>query len=335
MPKVKQRSLDPQQREQLIRELEAIGRAHWEKHWKDIMALPNELLLEDREGVVRYLLLRVLLNQQGDTGRVRELARELFATFQGELLYAPSQVEQRFAQVLSVFRRVGGPRGSEIYRVGALGGIKPLSLFLYRFAAFSIFVRSVSSLHDLVRSELSSGVGKLLEFFRTDPILDGGWVGNDPKAARMLTNWLAWLFGHVWQELRVDLSATLMIVDGHVGKVFCRTGGIGHGPLRTKASLHHLGKGDGVGILNCLSRQLQGRCNVGDEGAFQVAMGYCTDLNPNCPSCPIKTLCLAGPGRQDRTKYLQWTAYQRYPRILEVARGATSEEAEGSYPQRW
>jgi len=313
MPKVKQRSLDPQQREQLIRELEAIGRAHWEKHWKDIMALPNELLLEDREGVVRYLLLRVLLNQQGDTGRVRELARELFATFQGELLYAPSQVEQRFAQVLSVFKRVGGPRGSEIYRVGALGGIKPLSLFLYRFAAFSIFVRSVSSLHDLVRSELSSGVGKLLEFFRTDPILDGGWVGNDPKAARMLTNWLAWLFEHVWQELRVDLSATLMIVDGHVGKVFCRTGALDTVRYEQRRPYIILAK-EMRGDIELLVMATPGAVPMWvDEGAFQVAMGYCTDLNPNCPSCPIKTLRLAGPGRQDRTKYLQWTAYQRYP----------------------
>ncbi len=313
MPKVKQRSLDPQQREQLIRELEAIGRAHWEKHWKDIMALPNELLLEDREGVVRYLLLRVLLNQQGDTGRVRELARELFATFQGELLYAPSQVEQRFAQVLSVFKRVGGPRGSEIYRVGALGGIKPLSLFLYRFAAFSIFVRSVSSLHDLVRSELSSGVGKLLEFFRTDPILDGGWVGNDPKAARMLTNWLAWLFEHVWQELRVDLSATLMIVDGHVGKVFCRTGALDTVRYEQRRPYIILAK-EMRGDIELLVMATPGAVPMWvDEGAFQVAMGYCEDINLNCPSCPIKTLCLAGPGRQDRTKYLQWTAYQRYP----------------------
>ncbi len=175
---------------------------------------------------MRYLLLRVLLNQQGDTGKVRELVTELFATFQEELLYAPSQVEQRFAEVLSVFKRVGGPRGSGIYRVGALGGIKPLSLFLYRFAAFSIFVRSAGGIYGLVRSKLSGGVSKLLAFFRTDPILDGGWVGNDPKAARMLTNWLVWLFGHVWRELRVDLSATLMIVDGHVGKVFCRTGAL-------------------------------------------------------------------------------------------------------------
>ncbi len=190
------------------------------------MALPNGLSLDDRESVMRYLLLRALLNQQGDTSKVRALVKELYGVFQEALLFDPLQVEQRFGDVLAVFRRVGGPRGAGIYHVGALGGLKPLSLFLYRFAAFMIFICSCDSLYGLVRNKLNVGVRALWEFLRDDPILDGGWVGNDPKAARMLTNWLVWLFGHVWRELRVDLSATLMIVDGHVGKVFCRTGAL-------------------------------------------------------------------------------------------------------------
>lgn len=43
------------------------------------MALPDELPLNDHESVVRYLLLRALLNQQGVTEKVREFARSLFA----------------------------------------------------------------------------------------------------------------------------------------------------------------------------------------------------------------------------------------------------------------
>lgn len=54
--------------------------------------------------------------------------------------------------------------------------------------------------------------------------LEGGWVGNDPKAARMLTNWLTWMFSEFWNKVKVNLMEALMIVDGHVGKVFCRTG---------------------------------------------------------------------------------------------------------------
>jgi hypothetical protein len=166
-----------------------------------------------------YLLLRALLNQQGDTGKVRELVQKLFAAFGTDLLLYPNTLEERFDQVLKVFREVGGERGAELYRVGALGGIKPLSLFLYRIAAFTIFIRNVrDSFYEAVKSKLDEGVRSLWEFLRDDPILDGGWVGNDPKAARMLTNWLAWLFSEVWQETEVDLQETLMIVDGHVGK---------------------------------------------------------------------------------------------------------------------
>jgi hypothetical protein len=130
MPKIKQETLDAQQREQLLQKLEKIGKRYWEKHWKESMALPEGLSIEDKESVLRYLLLRVLLNQQGDTDKVKELARELFNTFKETLLYNPSQVEQQFESALEVFHKVGGQRGSEIYRVGALGGIKPLSLFL-------------------------------------------------------------------------------------------------------------------------------------------------------------------------------------------------------------
>jgi len=34
-----------------------------------------------------------------------------------------------------------GEKGSLLYRVGALGGIKPISLFSYRFKAYEGFIR--------------------------------------------------------------------------------------------------------------------------------------------------------------------------------------------------
>ncbi len=274
------------------------------------MALPNGLSLNDRESVMRYLLLRALLNQQGDTSKVRALVKELYDVFQEALLFDPLQVEQRFGDVLAVFRRVGGPRGAGIYHVGALGGLKPLSLFLYRFAAFMIFICSCDSLYGLVRNKLNVGVRALWEFLRDDPILDGGWVGNDPKAARMLTNWLVWLLGFVWGELTVDPSETLMIVDGHVGKVFCRTGALETVSYEGKRPFIILAK-DMRGNIESLVTATPGAVPMWvDEGAFQVAMAYCTDLGPNCSSCPIQTLCLAGQGS---TAHLQWTAYQQYP----------------------
>jgi hypothetical protein len=309
MPKVKQESLEAKLRGQLIQRLERIGRIYWEKHWKESMALPDELSLDDRESVVRYLLLRALLNQQGDTGKVRELAKELFAVFHEALLHDPLQVGQRFEDVLGVFQKIGGQRGSEIYRVGTLGGIKPLSLFLYRFAAFSIFICSIDSLYKLAKNKLALGVRVLWEFLRDNPILDGGWVGNDPKAARMLTNWLVWLFSCVWSELTIDFSETLMIVNGHVGKLFCRTGALETVSYEKGRPFIILAKDMRNEIEALVRATPQTVPMFVDEGAFQVAMNWCFERKPNCSSCPIVTLCLAGQGSID---HLRWTAYQKF-----------------------
>ncbi|MGQ9706592.1 MAG: hypothetical protein ACUVWP_06270 [bacterium] len=40
----------------------------------------------------------------------------------------------------------------------------------------------------------------------------------------MLVNWIVFLFKEVWNLEVGDIKDTLMIVDGHVGKVFCRSG---------------------------------------------------------------------------------------------------------------
>ncbi len=126
----------------------------------------------------------------------------------------------------------------------------------------------------------------------------------------MLTNWLVWLWGFVWGELAVDLSETLMIVDGHVGKVFCRTGALEIVSYEGKRPFIILAK-DMRGNIESLVTATPGAVPMWvDEGAFQVAMEYCTDLSPSCLSCPIQTLCLAGQGS---TAHLQWTAYQQYP----------------------
>ncbi|MFZ8853032.1 hypothetical protein [Fervidibacter sp.] len=313
MPREKQRSLSSDERKKLIARMANLGRDFWYQHWKESMSLPEDLPMDDRESVVRYLLLRALLNQQGDTGKVRELIQKLFATFGTDLLLYPNTLEEQFDQVLKVFREVGRERGAELYRVGALGGIKPLSLFLYRIAAFTIFIRNVrDSFYEAVKSKLDEGVRSLWKFLRDDPILDGGWVGNDPKAARMLTNWLAWLFSEVWQETEVDLQETLMIVDGHVGKVFCRTGAVETVVYESERPFVILAKEMRADIEKMVRNVSGVQPMFVDEGAFQIAMQWCFETSPNCPECPIKDLCLAGQGSEEHQR---WTAYKKLRRV--------------------
>lgn len=165
---------------------------------------------------------------------------------------------------------------------------------MYRFAAFSIFVHSVEdSLYELVNGKLNVSVRALWKFLRDDPILDSGWVDNDPKAARMLTNWIVWLCSCVWNDLAVDLSETLMIVDGHVGEVFCRTGAVETVVYEGSHPCIILAK-DMRGDIELLVRSTPRAVPMFvDEGAFQVAMNWCFDQNPNCSQCPLNALCLA------------------------------------------
>ncbi len=171
--------------------LEEIGRSVWEEKWQENMALPENLSLDDRETVCRFLLLRTLLNQQGETEKVRLLVQRLFAEFGSQLLYAPLNVATKFEQLSKVFRQVGGQRGRGLYRVGALGGIKPISLFLYRFAAFAFFIaRLREPLYATVKRKMEESVIALWSFFREDVVLEGGIAQlpreelSAPKAAK-------------------------------------------------------------------------------------------------------------------------------------------------------
>ena len=59
--------------------------------------------------------------------------------FTDVLLSEPYKISE--SELFKVFKDVAGEKGSSLYRVGALGGIKPISLFSYRFKAYEGFIR--------------------------------------------------------------------------------------------------------------------------------------------------------------------------------------------------
>jgi len=79
MAKEMQKSLSDKERGKLLEILEKQGRDKWLKRWKEHMAFPNNLnpqLLnkDEQEKVLRYLLVRVLINQQARFEKVREMS---------------------------------------------------------------------------------------------------------------------------------------------------------------------------------------------------------------------------------------------------------------------
>ena len=142
----------------------------------------------------------------------------------------------------------------------------------------------------------------LFEFLNTHSVLEAGWVGNDPKACRMFVNWAIFLFNEIWKQEVSKMEDTLMIVDGHVGKVFCRSGLLGEvfyekdRPYIIQASKIR------PWIEKIVSESGRIPFYV-DNGAFYLFEdGFCMDLSPNCQNCPINKIC---------KKYTKWTAYQK------------------------
>jgi len=309
MPREKQRGLSDREKEKLLTILEKDGRTKWLKRWKEHMAIPNNLDVlskdkDEQEKILRYLLLRVLINQQARFEKVREMSIRISEEFTDVLLSEPYKISE--SELFKVFKDVAGERGSSLYRVGTLGGIKPISLFSYRFKAYEGFIRWLNENNlnfvDVVVKQLRDNkpIG-LFNFLNTHPVLESGWVGNDPKACRMFVNWVIFLFNEIWKQKVAKMEETLMIVDGHVGKVFCRTGLLEEVLYERKRPYIIQASKMRPWIEEIVSKFGKIPFYV-DNGAFYLFEdGYCTELKPNCKDCPINKICM---------KYLKWTAYQ-------------------------
>jgi endonuclease III len=308
MGREKQEGLSEAHREMLLEVLEGLGKQKWLKRWKEHMAIPPSISpstrsVEGHEKTLRYLLFRVLINQQAKVEKVRELCVALYEKFGDSLLFEPYKVPEQ--GLYEVFKVVAGKKGSSLYKVGALGGIKPISLFAYRLKAYEGFARWLASssrgLFSVIKDKLSTGkaIG-LFEFLNAHPVLEAGWVGNDPKACRMFVNWVIFLMCEVWKDLEFPLTHTMMIVDGHVGKVFCRAGLLdevlfeSNRPFIIQASKMR----QQIEELVTASKRIPFYV---DNGAFYLFEdGFCTDLAPDCARCEISDLC---------KKRRKWTAY--------------------------
>lgn len=311
MAKKTQISLANKDKNRLLEILENQGKTKWFERWKEHMAIPDNLNpftsnKDEQEKILRYLLLRALINQQAKFEKVREMCIKISEEFMDDLLFKPYEISE--SELFKAFKEIAGEKGSSLYRVGALGGIKPISLFTYRFKAYEGFIKwlneSEQNFFDIIVRELQDKEPfKLFKFLHTHPILEAGWVGDDPKACRMFVNWVVFLFNEIWKIKIAMMEKTLMIVDGHVAKVFCRSGLLEQVLYENKRPYIIQASKMRPWIEEIVLRFGKIPFYV-DNGAFYLFEdGFCTDLKPNCNICPINELCM---------KYKKWTAYQRW-----------------------
>jgi endonuclease III len=118
----------------------------------------------------------------------------------------------------------------------------------------------------------------------------------------MLVNWIIFLFNEIWKTEISKMEDTLMIVDGHVAKVFCRAGLIDK-VLYEKERPYIIQASKMRNEIEKIVAQFGKIPFYVDNGAFYIFEDdFCTDLNPKCESCPINRIC---------KKYTKWTAYQK------------------------
>lgn len=189
MAKEVQKRLQSEQIASILTQLEKEGKQKWLIRWQKHLGIPPNLnpyssTATEREKVLRFLLFRALINQQGRMEKVRELCLKTGETFGDILLFKPFEVPE--IDLFGLFKNIGGEKGAQVYRVGALGGIKPISLFAYRIKSFECFIRWLGrenyNLWEILSSYLvkEKDTKKLLEFLVGHPCLEAGWEG--PKS---------------------------------------------------------------------------------------------------------------------------------------------------------
>lgn len=113
MPGEKQQGLSDLEKERLLSILEERGKTEWLKRWKEHMAIPNNLNVlstekDEQEKILRYLLLRVLINQQGRFEKVREMSIRISEEFTDVLFLEPFKISE--GKLFEVFKSVAGER---------------------------------------------------------------------------------------------------------------------------------------------------------------------------------------------------------------------------------
>jgi len=351
MPTEWQESLSQKEKEKILKILNSLGKFLWEQLWHEDMAIPRNLNVTtkdrmEQELILRYLFMRVALNQQGDSIKIRRFAKELVEDLGREFLISPLDFlsnPEVYDKILLIARKYGGEKGSELYSPGRLRGIKPFYILMSRLSLFALFIHILkhqkASLIELLEKIIKDeeAVLRLNDWIMNEKYISLTWVGKDPKASRMLTNWIIFLWTKKWNKspsLGSSLMRkTLMIVDGHVGKVFARTGLLekvtyeSNRPYIIEASKM---RSSIEKIVNNIAANKNYVPFYIDYAAFTLGMSICDEVNPLCeidssterkklinekqPYGPIikeYTRRLVCPLEEYCKKYTLWTAYRQ------------------------
>lgn len=277
-----------QETKSMISILERVGRVLQPLDLKIIFnKLPDEVS-HDKEKLTRFLLLTAFLDQQAESPTARVTALNIYKIFGDHLFYKPQTVLLRMSELTPLKSR---------YKISpAIGRVLPrFGWFVLRVGGFLIYEMM------LKKNRLSDALGKCrnpreaIIFLHSSPVVESILRH---KAVRMYVSWV----GH--PDLGINVSQGKwektdfeMPVDGHVGKIFSRSGMlqeiIHESKNRSNKRWNIIVASDMRPSIQQVTEDFDADCIMVDHGAFRIGFNCCPDNLEGmaCDSCPRRFFC--------------------------------------------
>lgn len=276
------------EKQKLIGILEKVGRILQPLELSQIISGLAEDIKNDKEKLVRFLLLTSFLDQQAESPSARKTAIKIYETFGNDLFSNPKSCLMRIDKLT--------PLKSE-YRISpAIGRVLPrFGWFVLRVGGFLIYEMMLGEIN--LSKELGNcGTPKeAINFLYRNPLVES--ILRE-KAVRMYISWI----GHPGLGIDVSngkwhTSLFEMPVDGHVGKIFSRTGLVSEVIHERKEGRGHrwniIVASKMRPLIQEITQEYSDDCVMVDHGAFQIGINCCPDNLEGmaCDSCPRSDSC--------------------------------------------
>ncbi len=277
---------------QMIGILEHVGKVLQPLELADIINNLPEEVASDKEKLTRFLLLTAFLDQQAESPSARKTAINVYTVFGDNLFFKPQSCLMQINRLVPL---------KEKYKISpAIGRVLPrFGWFVLRVGGFLTYEMMLNKANLSEKLGRCKTPGEATAFLHSNPLVES--ILRE-KAVRMYISWI----GH--PNLGIDVSNGKwhkalfeMPVDGHVGKIFARTGLVSE-------IIHEAKKGSSsrwnVIVASSMRPSIQeatnknsGDCIMVDHGAFQIGINCCPDNLEGiaCDSCPRASFCQIKP----------------------------------------
>jgi len=277
--------LSAPQKQLLLQQLEAHGQSQMQVEWQHMLQrlLPSDS--HNGEFLARYLLLTAVLDQQADSISARETVTNLYHTYGSTFFLSPQNYLNQMHNLIRFTKSFYKPKTPVL-------GIRNEGITLLRIGGYLLSLLNISQAYSSLLNFLSQSSSpiQLLRHILADDLL-GGLLYD--RAARLYTGWISHPTLVNLSKGKWHVSTIPMVVNGHVCKVFSRSGFLNSVSVENFESMII----EPEYMRDQIDNQVKSVYQVGDHfmidyGAFHIGINFCGEASPSCDNCPIQNICL-------------------------------------------